>query len=110
MLRASVTPLWGMRVSGVVWMGEGYNAYWGDPNYNSLGRNGFYRKHRFYSEVGFNKTWTAAQGVSFESQLRFHKEDTYNTESLSWSSWEYSYRFIGRVPFSARLWTEHTGG
>ena len=108
LLRASVTPYTGLRLSGVIWKGEGYNAFWGDQNYNSIGLKSHYRKHRFYSEVGLNKLWQAAAGVSFEAQLRLHKEDTYDTESISWFGWEYSYRFVGRVPFRTRIWTEKT--
>lgn len=108
LVRASTNPLGLFRLSGVIWMGEGYNGYWGDANYNSIGLKGHYRKHRFYSEIGLNKLWTGPNGVTFEGQLRFHKEDRYDTISLSWSSWEYSYRFIGRVPLSFRLWTEKT--
>ena len=107
LIRASVHPFELFQLSGVVWMGEGYNGYWGDPNYNSIGLKGYYRKHRFYSEVGLNKLWKGPNGVTFEGQLRFHKEDRFDTISLSWLSWEYSYRFVGRVPFSMRIWTEH---
>ena|SRR5437868_1715151 len=108
LFRASVQPWSSLTFSGVVWMGRGYNAFWGDPNYNSIGLKGHYRKERFYSEVGMNKVWLGPAGVSFEAQVRFHKEDRYNTESLSWASWEYSYRFIGKVPFGIRLWAEKT--
>ena len=107
LFRASVTPFGGIRWSGVIWEGNGYNGFWGDANYNSIGLKGHYRKRRFYSEVGMNKVWQGPAGVTFESQVRIHKEDRYDTISLSWFSWEYSYRFIGRVPFSTRLWTEH---
>ena len=110
LLRTSVKPWSSLTLSGVIWMGRGYNAFWGDQNYNSIGLKGHYRKERFYSEVGINKVWLGASGVSFETQVRFHKEDRYNTESLSWLSWEYSYRFVGRVPFSTRIWTEKLGG
>jgi hypothetical protein len=108
LFRASMKPWPSLTFSGVIWMGRGYNAFWGDPNYNSIGLKGHYRKERFYSEVGMNKVWLGPAGVSFEAQVRFHKEDRYDTESLSWAPWEYSYRFIGKVPFSTRVWTERT--
>lgn len=106
LVRASVTPAHNFTLSGVVWEGRGYNAFWGDANYNSITRQRSYRRDRFYSEIGINKLWQGPAGVSFEAQLRFHKEDTYDTESISWLPWEYSYRFIGRVPFKVRVWTE----
>ena len=108
LLRASVTPLRSLTFSGVLWMGRGYNGFWGDPNYNSIGLKGHYRRDRYYSEVGLNKVWRGPNGVTFEAQLRLHKEDSYDTISLSWLSWEYSYRFVGRVPLAFRLWTEPT--
>ena len=106
LLRASVSPFHAVRFSGVLWWGDGYAATAGDRNYSSIGRDGYFKRDRFYAEVGMNQVWRAAEGVSLESQFRFHKIDHLDTDALSWSSWEYSYRLVARVPFGVRVWTE----
>lgn len=106
LLRATVSPLHDIRFTGVLWHGNGYSAAAGDPNYNSLGRNQYFKRHRFYAEVGMNQVWRARNAVSLESQFRFHKIDDIDTDALSWSKWEYSYRLVAKVPFGVRIWTE----
>jgi hypothetical protein len=107
LIRATVTPFTHVRFTGVLWHGNGFSAAAGDPNYNSLGRNAYFKRDRFYAEVGMNQVWAAANGVSLESQFRFHKIDDIDTDALSWSKWEYSYRMVAKVPFGVRVWTEH---
>ena len=106
LIRASVSPFANIRFTGVIWDGNGYNAEAGDPNYNSIGLKGYYKRHRFYAEVGMNQVWRAAHDVTFESQFRFHKIDDIDTDAISWSKWEYSYRLVAKVPFEVRVWTE----
>ena len=106
LLRATVSPLHDIRFTGVLWYGNGFSATAGDPNYNSLGRSGYFKRRRFYAEVGMNQVWTAANGVALESQFRFHKIDDIDTDAISWSKWEYSYRLVARVPFGVRVWAE----
>ena len=109
LIRAVVSPFHNVRFIGVLWHGNGYSAAAGDPNYNSLGRGGYYKQDRFYAEVGMNQVWRASNDVSLESQFRFHKIDDIDTDAISWSKWEYSYRLVARVPFGVRIWTEKSG-
>lgn len=106
LVRATIAPLHAIRFTGVLWWGDGYSGYAGDRNYASIGLGGDYKRDRFYAEVGMNQVWGPADGVRLESQFRFHKIDDVDTDALSWSKWEYSYRMIARVPFDLRLWTE----
>lgn len=106
LIRSTVAPFHAIRFTGVLWFGRGYAAFAGDRNYASIGLGGDYKKDRFYAEVGMNQVWRATGDVTLESQFRFHKIDDIDTDALSWSKWEYSYRVIARVPFGVRLWTE----
>jgi len=106
LVRASILPFYNFRFTGVAWFGNGYAATEGDRNYSSIGRDGYYKKNRFYAEVGLNQVWRTHNGLTFENQFRFTKIDDIDTDALSWSKWEYGYRVIGKVPFNIHLWTE----
>jgi hypothetical protein len=75
--------------------GDDYLKDEGDPNYQSIRRDGTrYRGVRDYAETGLTKTFDLAPGALIEVSFRYHRiEDHY----------EYSYRVLGVAHLRARL-------
>jgi hypothetical protein len=79
----------------IMWRGDDYLKDEGDPNYQSIRRDGTrWRGIRDYAEAGFTKTFDLAPGTLIEVSFRYHRiEDHY----------EYSYRVLGIAHVSARV-------
>ena len=79
----------GWRGHLIVWRGRHFIKDEGDPNYQSLRRNGSrYGGTRDYSELGVARRVTLAPGAVFEVSGRFHRIERY---------YEYSYRVLSIV-------------
>jgi len=79
----------------IMWRGDDYMKDEGDPNYQSLRRNGTrYRGVRDYAEAGLTRTFDLVPGALFEVSFRYHRiEDHY----------EYSYRVLGVAHLRAKV-------
>jgi hypothetical protein len=79
----------------IMWRGDDYLKDEGDPNYQSIRRDGTrWRGVRDYAEAGLTKTFDLAPGALIEVSFRYHRiEDHY----------EYSYRVLGIAHVSARV-------
>jgi hypothetical protein len=79
----------------IMWRGDDYIKDEGDPNYQSLRRDGTrWRGVRDYAETGLTKTFALAPGALIEVSFRYHRiEDHY----------EYSYRLLGVAHVSAKV-------
>ena len=79
----------------IVWRGRHFIKDEGDPNYQSLRRNGArYGGTRDYSELGLAKRVELAPGAVIEVSGRFHRTERY---------YEYSYRVVSIVAVGWRL-------
>jgi hypothetical protein len=79
----------------IMWRGDDYIKDEGDPNYQSIRRDGTrYRGVRDYAETGLTRTFDLAPGAFIEVSFRYHRiEDHY----------EYSYRVLGVAHLSATV-------
>ena len=86
-------PVW--RVHLLVWRGDDFMKDEGDPNYQSLRRDGRrWRGVRDYAESGLTRSFPLAPGALVEASFRYHRvEDHY----------EYSYRLVAVISAAARL-------
>lgn len=98
-LRGEVNPwpLWALFV--IHWRGRDFEAAAGDPNYGSVGQApGFYRAARRYWELGaWRRFGDASEGVSFDTEVRFHRIDSEQSEAFFGTPWELSYRIVVRA-------------
>ena len=79
----------------IMWRGDDYMKDEGDPNYQSLRRDGTrYRGVRDYAELGVTRTFGLAPGSLIEVSFRYHRIERH---------YEYSYRVLGVARLSARL-------
>ena len=86
--RAAVEwPAW--RAHLLMWRGDDFIKDEGDPNYQSIRRDGTrWRGIRDYAETGVTRTFVPARGTVLEASFRYHRiEDHYG----------YSYRVLARV-------------
>ncbi len=85
----------GWRAHILFWRGDDFIKEEGDPNYQSIRRNGTrYRGIRDYSEAGLTRLFRPAQGFSVAVSARLHRVERH---------YEYSYRVLGVTRFSLRL-------
>jgi hypothetical protein len=79
----------------VMWRGDDYLKDEGDPNYQSVRRDGRrWRGIRDYAEAGVTRTFVPVSGTVLEASFRYHRiEDRY----------EYSYRVLARVHVAGRI-------
>ena len=92
--RAAVEwPVW--RAHLLMWRGDDFLKNEGDPNYQSVRRDGTrWRGIRDYAETGVTRTFAPAAGAILEASFRYHRiEDHY----------EYSYRVLARVRVAAKI-------
>jgi hypothetical protein len=77
------------RMHLLMWRGDDYLKDEGDPNYQSVRRDGRrWRGIRDYAEAGVTRTFLPVAGAVLEASFRYHRiEDHY----------EYSYRVLARV-------------
>jgi hypothetical protein len=76
----------GWRVHVIVWRGKNFIKEEGDPNYQSIRRNGeVYRGTRDYAEAGLTRLFRLATGVSLAASGRLHRIEEH---------YEYSYRVL----------------
>ena len=84
----------GWRAHLIVWRGRTFIKDEGDPNYQSVRRDGTrYRGTRDYAEIGACRTFTLAPGAALEVSARFHRIEHY---------YEYSYRVTSTITFATR--------
>lgn len=99
LLRAAVNPwrYWELFVTR--WRGRDFEAAAGDANYGSVGQApGFYRAERRYWEVGgWRRFGDPSRGISFDTEVRFHRIDHEQSEAFFGTPWELSYRIILRA-------------
>ena len=92
--RASA-ELRGWRAHLIAFRGDDFIKDEGDPNYQSLRRDGTrYRGVRDYAEAGLTRTFVIAAGARIETSFRFHRVERH---------YEYSYRVLGVVRARARV-------
>ncbi len=105
LLRAAITPVWGLELFGIQWWGTDFTAAAGDANYGSVGKSaGFYRADRLYTELGVLKRVVPRRGgLSLDGEVRFHHIDHETSEAFFGTSWELSYRLVVRAPVDVRL-------
>jgi hypothetical protein len=85
----------GWRAHLIMWRGDDYMKDEGDPNYQSLRRDGTrYRGVRDYAEIGATRTFALAPGALVEVSFRYHRIERH---------YEYSYRVLGVAHLSARV-------
>jgi hypothetical protein len=85
----------GWRAHLIAWRGDDFRKDEGDPNYQSIRRDGTrYRGIRDYAEAGLTRTFTLAPGALMEASLRFHRVER---------DYAYSYRILGVVRARGRL-------
>ena len=92
--RAAVEwPAW--RAHLLMWRGDDFIKDEGDPNYQSVRRDGTrWRGIRDYAETGVTRTFVPAPGALLEASFRYHRiEDHY----------EYSYRVLARVRVTGKI-------
>jgi hypothetical protein len=79
----------------LMWRGDDYLKDEGDPNYQSVRRDGTrWRGIRDYAETGVTRTFAPVAGAILEASFRYHRiEDHY----------EYSYRVLARVQVAAKI-------
>jgi hypothetical protein len=85
----------GWRGHIIIWRACDFLKEEGDPNYQSLRRDGTrFRPVRDYAEIGATRTFQVEERVVLEASVRGHRtEDNY----------EYSYRLLGHVRFDVLL-------
>ena len=79
----------------LMWRGDDYLKDEGDPNYQSVRRDGTrWRGIRDYAETGVTRTFIPVAGTVLEASVRYHRiEDHY----------EYSYRVLARVHVAGKI-------
>ena len=98
-VRASVRPSLG-EFFAILWWGRDFLSEEGDNNYNSVGLDPmFYRSKRRYTELGFARRMRIDDAVHFRVEFRFHKIDDDESQAISGTDWEYSYRIMLQAPF-----------
>jgi len=79
----------GWRGHMIFWRGQDFVKEEGDPNYQSLRRNGtYYGGVRDYAEGGVTRTFAPAEGVRVEASARLHRVER---------NYEYSFRIVSRA-------------
>jgi hypothetical protein len=79
----------------IVWRGDDFIKVEGDPNYQSMRRDGSrYRGVRDYAEAGIARSFRPAPGVRLEASARAHRTERF---------YEYSYRVLAVVAVRARV-------
>ncbi len=79
----------------IVWRGDDFVKSEGDPNYQSIRRDGSrWRGVRDYAEAGLARSFRPAPGVRMEASARAHRTERY---------YEYSYRVLAVVAVRARV-------
>ncbi len=79
----------------IVWRGDDFVKVEGDPNYQSMRRDGSrYRGVRDYAEAGMTRSFHPAPAVRLEASARAHRTERY---------YEYSFRVIAVVSVGARV-------
>lgn len=79
----------GWRGHLLFWRGKDFVKEEGDPNYQSLRRNGtYYGGVRDYAEMGLTRTFAPASGVRVEASARLHRVER---------NYEYSFRIVSRA-------------
>lgn len=76
------------RAHGLYWHAKDFKHEEGDPNYLSLGYDGFYRSERDYFEMGLAKQYHPVPKVDFEASGRAH---------IVQGEWGYSFRLLGTL-------------
>ena len=85
----------GWRAHLLMWRGDDYLKDEGDPNYQSVRRDGTrWRGIRDYAETGVTRTFVPAPGAVLEASFRYHRIENH---------YEYSYRILARVQVVARI-------
>jgi hypothetical protein len=85
----------GWRAHLIVWRGDDFIKDEGDPNYQSIRRDGTrYRGIRDYAEAGLTRTFELAPGALMEASFRFHRIER---------DYQYSYRILGVVRARGRI-------
>lgn len=80
----------------IMWRGDDFLKEEGDPNYQSVRRDGRrWRGVRDYAEAGFTRTFTLAPAALLEASFRYHRIEP--------PHYEYSYRVLAVVNAKARL-------
>jgi hypothetical protein len=79
----------------IVWRGDDFIKVEGDPNYQSIRRDGSrYRGVRDYAEAGLTRSFRPAPDVRIEASARAHRTERF---------YEYSYRLLAVVAVRARV-------
>jgi hypothetical protein len=79
----------------IVWRGDDFIKEEGDPNYQSIRRNGStYRGIRDYAETGLTRNFRLAPDIRLEASARLHRVEKH---------YEYSYRVLAIAGLRARL-------
>jgi hypothetical protein len=85
----------GWRGHLIVWRGDDFIKDEGDPNYQSIRRDGTrYRGTRDYSEAGLTRTFKPAPGILLEASGRAHRVERH---------YEYSFRIVGTASIEVTL-------
>jgi hypothetical protein len=85
----------GWRAHLIVWRGRDFIKVEGDPNYQSIRRDGSrYGGTRDYSETGVTRTFRPAPGVLLEASARLHRIERH---------YEYSFRIVGTAAFALKI-------
>jgi hypothetical protein len=83
----------GWRLHGILWRGDDFITREGDPNYQSVERDGTpYRQLRDYAEAGLTRVFDLAPQSWIEASARWHRVE---------NNYEYSFRIlaVARVKF-----------
>jgi hypothetical protein len=79
----------------ILWRGDDFVKAEGDPNYQSIRRDGSrYRGVRDYAEAGLTRNFRPAPDVRIEASFRAHRTER---------DYEYSYRVLAVVALRARI-------
>ena len=79
----------------LMWRGDDFIKDEGDPNYQSLRRDGRrWRGVRDYAETGLTRTFAIAPEAFIEASFRYHRIENH---------YEYSYRVVAVIDAAARL-------
>jgi hypothetical protein len=85
----------GWRGHILFWRGDDFVKDEGDPNYQSIRRDGSrYRGVRDYAEAGLTRSFNPAPGVTIAASARLHRTEKH---------YEYSYRVIGVAALKWKL-------
>jgi hypothetical protein len=85
----------GWRLHGILWRGDDFIKEEGDPNYQSLRRDGTgYRALRDYAEAGLTRMFPLATASSLEISARWHRVE---------NDYEYSFRVLAVAKLHRQL-------